>query len=323
MARFAFACIPVFRSITCLAGGVGAARFLEGLAAVFPPEKITVIVNTGDDLQYLGCHVSPDLDIVTYTLAGIVEKEKGWGIEADSFNCLDQLSKYSAETWFRIGDRDFATHLLRTAYLQQGFSLSEVTEKIRTSLKVKTRILPMTDQLVATKIKTNSGVLEFQEYFVKRRFQDQVLDVTYEGASLAVPSPGVKGAIEKTELIILCPSNPILSIGPILAIQGIRESISKTRAKIVGISPIVGGKAIKGPLDRMMESLGLEVSPFGVAQLYKGLLKGYIVDQVDKSVGSKIGSLGMKVFATNTVMNSIEAKKQLAHDTLKFAESLN
>src|SRR5919108_2523983 len=323
MARFAFAGIPVFRSITCLAGGVGAARFLQGLAAVFPPERLTVIVNTVDDLQYLGCHVSPDLDIVVYTLAGIVQKEKGWGIEADSFNCLDQLAKYSAETWFKIGDRDFATHLLRTAYLQQGFSLSEVTEKIRSSLKVKTRILPMTDQLVATKSKTPSGVLEFQEYFVKRGFQDQVLDVTYEGASLAVPSPGVTMALEKTDLIVLCPSNPILSIGPIMAIRGIRESISKTRAKIVGISPIVGGRAIKGPLDKMMESLGLEVSPFGVAQLYKGLLKGYVIDQQDREVASRIGNLGMKVFATNTVMNSIEAKTQLARDTIRFAESLN
>lgn len=323
MARFAFAGISVFRSITCLAGGVGAARFLEGLAAVFPPEKLTVIVNTGDDLQYLGCHVSPDLDIVTYTLAGIVEKEKGWGLEEDSFNCLDQLSKYSAETWFRIGDRDFATHLLRTAYLQQGFSLSEVTEKIRSALGVKTRILPMTDQLVATKIKTPNGVLEFQEYFVKRGFQDQVLDVTYEGASLAVPSPGVTEALEKTDLIVLCPSNPILSIGPIMAIQGIRESISKTRARIVGISPIVGGRALKGPLDKMMESLGLEVSPFGVAQLYRGLLKGYVIDRLDGPIASRIGSLGMKVFATNTVMNSIEAKSQLARETVRFAESLS
>ncbi|MBO0889113.1 YvcK family protein, partial [Candidatus Bathyarchaeota archaeon] len=163
----------------------------------------------------------------------------------------------------------------------------------------------------------------FQEYFVKRGFQDQVLDVTYEGASLAVPSPGVTMALEKTDLIILCPSNPILSIGPIMAIRGIRESISKTRAKIVGISPIVEGRAIKGPLDKMMQSLGLEVSPFGVAQLYKGLLKGFVIDQLDREVSSKIGSLGMKVFATNTVMNSIEAKTQLARDTIRFAESLN
>ncbi len=296
---------------------------MEGLAAVFPPEKITAIVNTGDDLQYLGCHVSPDLDIITYTLAGSVDPEKGWGIHEDTYNCLDQLSKYSAETWFRIGDRDFATHLLRTAFFQQGFNLSEITEKIRTLLKVKVQILPMTDQPVATKIKTPAGVLEFQEYFVKRKFEDQVQDVTYEGANLAAPAPGVVPAIEKTDLIILCPSNPILSIGPIMAIPGIRESVSKTRAKIVGISPIVGGKAIKGPLDKMMESLGLEVSPFGVAQLYAGLMKGYVIDQQDKSTTQKISGLGMKVLATNTLMTSLQSKAQLAADTLKFAESIN
>jgi LPPG:FO 2-phospho-L-lactate transferase len=312
----------VFRSITCLAGGVGAARFLEGLASVFPPEKITAIVNTGDDLQYLGCHVSPDLDIVTYTLAGLADRQNGWGIQEDTHNCLDQLAKYSAETWFRIGDRDFATHLLRTAFLQQGFNLSEVTEKIRTSLGVRAQILPMTDQIVATKIKTPVGILEFQEYFVKRGFQDQVEDVTYEGATLATPAPGVAPAIEKSDLIIFCPSNPILSIGPILAIPGIRDSLSKTRARVVGISPIVGGKAIKGPLDKMMESLGLEVSPFGVAQLYSGLMKGYVIDQQDKSIASKIAALGMRVLATNTLMDSTEAKILLARNTISFAETL-
>lgn len=311
-----------FRSITCLAGGVGAARFLDGLTKIVPPEKITVIVNTGDDLQYLGCHISPDIDIVTYNLAGIADEEKGWGIQGDTFNTLDQLGKYGAETWFRIGDQDFATHLLRTAYLQQGFPLSEVTEKIRNSLRVKVRIIPMTDQPVATKIKTPSGILEFQEYFVKRRTEDKVEDVTYEGASNAKPAPGVVLAIEKPDLIILCPSNPILSIGPILAISDIREALGKTRARIVGISPIIGGKSVKGPLDRMMTSLGLEVSPYGVAQLYHGLLRGYVIDQVDKSIGSKILSLGMKVATTNTLMDSEEAKIRLARDTLKLAESL-
>ncbi len=312
----------MLRSITCLAGGVGAARFLEGLANIFPPERITVIVNTGDDLQYLGCHVSPDLDIVTYTLAGIADRERGWGIEGDTNNCLDQLQRYAAETWFRIGDRDFATHLLRTAFLQQGFNLSEVAEKIRTSLRVRLHVLPMTDNIVATKIKTPSGVMEFQEYFVKRKFQDPVEDVTYEGASLATPAPGVIPAIENADVIVLCPSNPILSIGPILAIPGIRDSISKTSAKIVGVSPIVGGRAIKGPLDRIMENLGLEVSPFGVAQLYKGLMKGYVIDQIDRSTLPKITSLGMKVLTTNTLMDSMEAKTKLARETINFAETL-
>jgi LPPG:FO 2-phospho-L-lactate transferase len=313
----------VLSSITCLAGGVGAARFLEGLARVFPPEKITAIVNTGDDLQYLGLHISPDIDIVTYTLAGIVEPRNGWGIDGDTQSCLDQLGKYSAETWFRIGDRDFATHLLRTAYLQQGFNLSEVTEKIKTQLKVKVRILPMTDGIVMTKIKTPKGMLEFQEYFVKRKYQDPVEDVTYEGATQAAPAPGVVPAIEKTDLIIFCPSNPILSIGPILAIPDIRNSLAKTRAKMVGISPIVGGRAIKGPLDKIMENLGLEVSPFSVAQLYRGLLKGYVIDSLDKAVAPRIVGLGMKVLTANTVMDSIEAKKKLAQETVRFAENLS
>jgi LPPG:FO 2-phospho-L-lactate transferase len=312
----------LFRSITCLAGGVGAARFLEGLAHVFPPDQTTVIVNTADDLQYLGLHVSPDIDSVTYALAGIADTEKGWGIDQDTYNCLNQLAKYSAETWFRIGDRDFATHLLRTAFLQQGFTLSEVTEKMRSSLGVKVTILPMTDDPVATKIKTPGGMLEFQEYFVKRRFQDKVENVTYEGASNATPAPGVLSAIEKTDLIILCPSNPILSIGPILALPDIRKAVAKTRAKIVGISPIVGGKSIKGPLDRMMENLGLEVSPFGVAQLYKGLMRGYVIDEVDESISSKIEEMGMKVISTKTIMDSREAKVRLAEDTLKLAETL-
>ena len=312
----------MFRSIVCLAGGVGAARFLDGLARIFPPEQITVIVNTGDDLQYLGCHISPDIDIVTYTLAGIVDEQNGYGIDEDTFNCLDQLSKYEAETWFRLGDRDFATHLLRTAFLQQGFNLSEVTEKIRKSLNVKVRILPMTDSMVMTKIKTPTRTMEFQEYFVKRRFQDPVQDVSYEGAAHATPAPGVVPAIETADLVIFCPSNPILSIGPILAIPGIRDSIAKTGAKMLGISPIVGGKAVKGPLDRILENLGLEVSPFGVAQLYRGILRGYVIDIIDKSSRSEIEGLGMKVLTTGTIMSSIESKTRLAQDTLKFAETL-
>ena len=287
-----------------------------------PPEKTTVIVNTGDDLEYLGAHISPDLDIVTYTLAGIVDSEKGWGIKDDTYNCLDQLDRYSAETWFRIGDRDFATHLLRTAYLQQGFSLSEVTEKIRILLGVKVKILPMSNERVATRIKTPSGILDFQEYFVKRRFSDKVTDVTYEGAAQASPTEQVLTALKKSEAIILCPSNPILSIGPMLAIPKITEALGRSNGKIVGVSPIVGGKALKGPLDRLMANLGLEVSPLGVAQLYRGFLDGFVIDDMDKSTSPKIERLGMKVTMTNTIMNSEEAKARLAQDTLALAESI-
>lgn len=312
----------MFRSITCLAGGVGAARFLDGLSRVYPPDRITVIVNTGDDLEYLGAYISPDIDIVTYTLAGIVDEEKGWGIRGDTYRCMEQLERYSAETWFRVGDRDFATHLLRTAFLQQGFSLTEVTEKIRSALGVKVRILPMSNDRVATKIKTSAGLLEFQEYFVKRKFSDKVEDVTYEGANHAVPSEGVLSSLKTSEAIILCPSNPILSIGPILAIPGIREALGKATGKIVGISPIVGGRALKGPLDRIMTDLGLEVSPYGVAQLYHGVLDGFVIDEVDKKLSPRIERLGVKVVATRTMMNEPEVKTRLAEETVKLAESI-
>ena len=312
----------MLRSVVCLAGGVGAARFLEGLAQAYPPEKITAIVNTGDDLDYLGVHISPDLDIVTYTLAGIINREKGYGIDGDSYNCMIQLERYAAETWFRVGDRDFATHLLRTAFLQQGFSMSELTEKIRSLLGVKVKILPMSDQMIATKIKTAHGLLDFQEYFVKRKFEDNVEDVNYEGANVALPAPGVTNSIEKADAIILCPSNPILSIGPILAVPGIRNALAKTQARILGISPIVGGKSIKGPLDKIMRHLGLEVSPLGVAQLYKGLLRGFIIDDIDRTLASKIGGLGIKVAATQTIMDSSEVRVHLAEATLKLAETL-
>jgi len=312
----------VFRSITCLAGGVGAARFLDGLSRVYPPDRITVIVNTGDDLEYLGAYISPDIDILTYTLAGIVDEEKGWGIQGDTYRCMEQLERYSAETWFRVGDRDFATHLLRTAFLQQGFNLSEVTEKIRSALGVKVRILPMSNDRVATKIKTSAGLLEFQEYFVKRKFSDKVEDVTYEGANHAVPPEAVLSSLKTSEAIILCPSNPILSIGPILAIPGIREALGRARGKIVGISPIVGGKALKGPLDRLMADLGLEVSPYGVAKLYQGVLDGFVIDEVDKHLSPRIQRLGMKVVATRTVMNEPEAKTRLAEETVKLAEGI-
>ncbi len=313
----------MFRSVTCLAGGVGAARFLGGLSRVYPSEKTTVIVNTGDDLEYLGTYISPDIDIVTYTLADVVDEEKGWGLRGDTYHCMGQLERYGAETWFRIGDMDFATHILRAAYLQQGFTLAEVTERFAGYLGVKVRILPMSNDRVATKVKTPAGILDFQEYFVKRKFADRVEDVSYEGATHATPAEGVLGALKNADAILLCPSNPILSIGPILAIPGIREALAKARGRIVGVSPIVGGKAIKGPLDKIMEHLGLEVSPYGVAQLYRGVLDGFVIDESDRQVSPKIASLGMRVSVTSTVMTSPEAKQRLAQETIRLAESIS
>ncbi len=312
----------MLQSITCLAGGVGAARFLEGLVKVYPPEKLTIIANTGDDLEYLGLYISPDIDIVTYTLAGVVDEEKGWGIKGDTYKCMQQLELYGAETWFRIGDADLATHLLRGALLQQGFTLSEATDKIRTSYGVKPRIIPVSNDRIATRIKTPAGLLEFQEYFVKRKFADRVVDVYYDGADHAKLSEGVAASVMKSDAVIICPSNPILSIGPILAVPGMREAIAKANDKTVAITPLVGGKALKGPLDKLMTDLGLESSAYGVAQLYKGVAQGFVLDTIDKALTPVIKDLDMKVVTTNTVMDSPTAKMKLAQETIRLAENL-
>ncbi len=302
--------------ITTLAGGVGAARFLQGLVHVVPPEEIVTIVNTGDDIEFYGLHISPDVDIVTYTLAGIVDEEKGWGIRGDTFNCLDMLRKYGYETWFMLGDKDLATHIHRTLLLKSGLKLSEVTEKIRKALGVKVKIIPMTNDKVQTKIVTNVGEMHFQEYLVKRKAQDPVLDVKFEGIERAEPAPGVIEAILNADGIIICPSNPIVSIGPILSIKGVKEALKKTKAKIVAISPIVGGAPIKGPADKLMRGLGIEVSALGVAKIYKNLLDMLIIDNIDRDLKPKIEEIGVKVHVTNTIMKTIENKIKLAKEAL-------
>nr|MDO8045521.1 2-phospho-L-lactate transferase [Candidatus Baldrarchaeota archaeon] len=302
--------------ITTLAGGVGAARFLQGLVHVVPPEEIVTIVNTGDDIEFYGLHISPDVDIVTYTLAGIVDEEKGWGIRGDTFNCLDMLRKYGYETWFMLGDKDLATHIHRTLLLKSGLKLSEVTEKIRKTLGVKVKIIPMTNDKVQTKIVTNVGEMHFQEYLVKRKAQDPVLDVKFEGIERAEPAPGVIEAILNADGIIICPSNPIVSIGPILSIKGVKEALKKTKAKIVAISPIVGGAPIKGPADKLMRGLGIEVSALGIAKIYKNLLDMLIIDNIDRDLKPKIEEIGVKVHVTNTIMKTIENKIKLAKEAL-------
>ena len=302
--------------ITTLAGGVGAARFLQGLVHVVPPEEIVTIVNTGDDIEFYGLHISPDVDIVTYTLAGIVDEEKGWGMRGDTFNCLDMLRKYGYETWFMLGDKDLATHIHRTLLLKSGLKLSEVTEKIRKALGVKVKIIPMTNDKVQTKIVTNVGEMHFQEYLVKRKAQDPVLDVKFEGIERAEPAPGVIEAILNADGIIICPSNPIVSIGPILSIKGVKEALKKTKAKIVAISPIVGGAPIKGPADKLMRGLGIEVSALGAAKIYRNFLDVLIIDNIDRDLKPKIEEIGVKVHVTNTIMKTLENKIKLAKEAL-------
>jgi len=306
--------------ITALAGGVGAARFLQGLIKIVPEKEVTVIVNTGDDIQLYGLHISPDLDIIMYTLAGIVNKERGWGIQGDTFHCLETLQRYGHETWFKLGDRDLATHVHRTHLLKSGLSLSEATRRLCRSLGLETKILPMTNDKFETKISTDKGIMHFQDYLVKRDARDKVMDVTFEGAEKAQPAPEVIDSILNAEAIILCPSNPIVSIGTILSLKNVRKALRETMAKVVAISPIVGGAPIKGPADKLMRGLGLEVSAYSVAHLYQDFLDIFIIDHMDQAERERIEGLGLHVIVTNTIMKSLRDKARLARVTL---ESLN
>src|SRR5205085_1551200 len=267
--------------IVVLAGGVGAARFLQGLVQVVPQERLTAIVNTGDDRDFYGLHVSPDLDIVMYTLAGIVDETHGWGIHNDTYSTMQQLTRYDNEDWFLLGDRDLATHIHRTHLLRQGKTLSEVTDDLRKQFGLQMRILPMSDSPIATHIATPVGLLHFQEYMVKRRCADAVQDVIFVGASEARPTPGVLDAIKDAEAILIAPSNPIVSIGSILAVPGIHDALHEASGMVVAVSPIVGGSPIKGPADKLMSGLGIEVSAVGVARCYRDFLDIMVIDQQD------------------------------------------
>ncbi|MEM2811548.1 MAG: 2-phospho-L-lactate transferase [Candidatus Bathyarchaeia archaeon] len=303
--------------ITALAGGVGAAKFLSGLVKVIPEEELTVIVNTGDDIELYGLHISPDIDIITYTLAGIVDEERGWGIKNDTFNCLEMLRRYGYETWFNLGDRDLATHIHRTILLKRGLKLSQVTKEICRSLGVKANIIPMTNNKFETWIETDVGLMHFQEYLVKRGAKDRVLGIKYLGAEEAKPAEGVIEAILNSKLVIICPSNPIVSIGTILSIRGVREALRSSKAPKVAISPIVAGAPIKGPADKLMSGLGLEVSAYSVAYLYRDFLTAFVLDYLDKEEKDRIESLGIKVILANTIMRTTEDKKRLAELILK------
>ena len=303
--------------IVALAGGVGASKLLEGLSRAMSPEDLTIIVNTGDDIELFGLYIAPDLDIVTYTLAGIVNPAMGWGVAGDTFHCIDDLVRYSGgERWFNLGDRDLATHIFRTQMLREGLTLSEITDRVRLTLGVKSRILPMTDTHTPTTILTDDGPLHFQEYLVKRRANVTVKGIRFENIASARPAPGVVEAIMQAEAIIICPSNPLISIGPILAVPGLRALLQETKATVGAISPVVGGASLKGPTDRMLSDLGMEVSATQVARLYADILDVYIIDHQDEQAKTQIAELGLKVFVTNTVMSGPEEKLALAQMAL-------
>ena len=302
--------------ITALAGGVGAARFLTGLVQLVNEEDLTVIVNTGDDIEMFGLHISPDIDIVTYTLAGIVNEEKGWGLKGDSFECLEMLKRFNVDAWFNLGDRDLATHIFRTSQLKKGFTLTQVTAKISQSLGVKARVLPMTDDKFETRVEIDEGTIHFQEYMVKRGAKDRVLGVEFVGAKEAKPAIGVLDSIKNSELVIVCPSNPVVSIGTILAVDGVRDALKDSHARKIAISPLIAGAPIKGPADKLLRGLGLEVSAYSVAKLYSDFLDTFVLDVTDASQKSRIEELGLKVKVTNTLMKNFECKVELARTVL-------
>src|SRR5712691_10665955 len=305
--------------IVVLAGGVGAARFLQGLVQILPQQRLAVIVNTADDRDFYGLHVSTDLDIVMYTLAGIVDETHGWGIRNDTYNAMQQLTYYGNEDWFLLGDRDLATHIHRTNLLRQGKTLSEVTDELRRQFGLELRILPMSDQPVATHIQTPAGLLHFQEYMVKRRCADEVQDVVFIGSDEARPAPGVLDAVKGAEAILIAPSNPIVSIGSILAVPGIHDILHEASGMVVAVSPIVGGAPIKGPADKLMRGLGMDVSAVGVARCYRDFLDVMVIDEQDAHFVSEIEDLGIPAVVTNTIMRDSAAKAALARSVLEAA----
>lgn len=305
--------------IVVLAGGVGAARFLEGLVRVVPPSEIVVVGNTADDAEFYGLHVSPDLDIVCYTLAGIVEERQGWGVRGDTTAVLEGLRRYGHDTWFLLGDRDLATHIHRTHLLRQGVPLSAVTDSIRRALGIECRIVPMSDDRVETMVRTPAGWLAFQEYFVRRRAADEVLEIAFAGIERARPAPGVLEAIGAAAMVLIAPSNPIVSIGPILAVPGVRAALRESPARVAAVSPIVGGVAIKGPADRMLRALGHDVSPAGVAMAYQDILDALVLDRVDAALAPRVEEMGIVAVVTDTIMRDLPSKEALARAALAAA----
>jgi LPPG:FO 2-phospho-L-lactate transferase len=298
--------------ITVLTGGTGGAKFVDGLQQVIAPEELTLIVNTGDDLLWWGLYVSPDIDSITYVLSGMLSKERGWGVKGDTFFCMQHMGQLGQPIWFHAGDRDLAVHILRSKLLAEGKTLSEVTAEIADKLGVKARILPMSNSRVETRVLTPLGELSFEEYFVHRWYQDPVESVRFAGAADAEPAPGVIDAIVNADLVLLAPSNPITSIGPILAVPGVREALHKTKGRIAAVSPIVAGEAVAGPAGILMAAQGLPVSVAGVAQAYHDFLDMLIIDVRDAEAGDELRKSGLRVHVAKTVMRTSEDKADLA-----------
>ena len=308
--------------VCALAGGVGGAKLAAGLQEVLQPGELTVVVNTADDFELWGLRICPDLDTVMYTLAGIANPQTGWGVKGESFGALDMLASYGEETWFKLGDRDLATHVLRTARLRAGEALTGIMTSLSAALGVRSSILPMCDEPVATVLDTPEGPLEFQEYFVRRGQRDEVLGVELRGIEDTRPTDAVSRALATADVVVLCPSNPVVSIGPILAVPGMQKALAASRAPKIAVSPLVGGRALKGPADRMLDTLGYEVSATGVARIYEGLVNGMVVDGIDAGERARIEALGMQVLVTDAVMRDAGDRARLAMEVLQFGAGL-
>ena len=309
--------------VLALAGGVGGAKLALGLARILPPDKLAIVVNTGDDESFYGLHVSPDLDTVMYTLAGLANQETGWGLVGDTFNALDMLAGYGVDTWFNLGDRDLATHIRRTYLLQQGATLSEVTAELCSRVGVEHCIAPMSDQPVRTILTTPSGELAMQDYFVRQRSEPRVTGVKYAGSDSAAPSPALRSAMEEAKLLVLCPSNPYLSVGPILAVPGVREGLESFSGLRVAVSPIVGGSALRGPAAKMMGELGDDVSCAAVAHQYRGITDAFLIDGQDSGLAPNIEKMGIKAVPAKIIMETEADKVALAEQIIGLAANVS
>jgi LPPG:FO 2-phospho-L-lactate transferase len=307
--------------ICVLSGGTGGAKFVDGLRQVMPAEEITIVVNTGDDLLWWGLYVSPDIDSITYVLSGMLSRERGWGVKGDTFLCLQAMGQLGEPTWFHTGDRDLAVHLLRSRLLAEGKTLSEATSIVCGKLGVRARILPMSNSRVETRVDTPVGELSFEEYFVQRWYQDPVNSVRFAGASDAEPAPGVIDAITSADAVLIAPSNPVSSIGPILAVPGVRDALLRAHGKIAAVSPIVGNAPIAGPAGILMAAQGLQCSIAGVAQAYEDFLDILICDTRDARAADELRKCGLRVQCTQTIMRSADDKAALAREALSCVVS--
>ncbi|MFW9949377.1 MAG: 2-phospho-L-lactate transferase [Candidatus Thorarchaeota archaeon] len=295
-----------------LAGGVGAAKFIEGLANVVDPALLKIVINTADDIELYGLRICPDIDIITYTLANIVDKQKGWGIQDETFNCLNVLKSYYDFEWFNLGDKDLATHIYRTDLFKKGYNKTEITSLICKKLGIKSQLIPMSNEEVQTFIETDSKTMHFEEYYIRYQCEPNVLDIKFQGINEAKPSKPVFEFIKQAEKVFICPSNPIVSIGTILGLHGIKDALKKVKQKVIAISPIIEGETIKGPADKLMKCLGMEVSCVGVAKYYKEIIGHFVIDKKDCKLKSEIEELGIHTYCYDTIMDSISKKIELA-----------